>query len=54
MRKTIKATLLVMAMSLTFAAGLLRVNFWLFLFLAGAGKATRYVAVLLAARGVFG
>ena len=39
---------------LTFAAGLLRVNFWLFLFLAGAGKATRYVAVLLAARGVFG
>lgn len=39
---------------LTFAAGLLRVNFWLFLFLAGAGKAARYAAVLLAAQGVFG
>ena len=39
---------------LTFAAGLLRVNFWLFLALAGTGKAARYAAVVLAAQGVFG
>ena len=30
---------------LTFAAGVLRVNFWLFLALAGAGKAARYAVV---------
>ncbi len=39
---------------LTFAAGLMRVNFWLFLALAGAGKAARYAVVLLAAQGAFG
>ena len=37
---------------LTFAAGLLRVNFWLFLALAGAGKAARYAVVLFVAQGV--
>lgn len=31
---------------LTFAAGLLRVNVWLFLLLVGIGKAGRYAAVL--------
>jgi len=36
---------------LTFAAGVLRVNVWVFLVLAGAGKAARYGLVLLAAQG---
>ncbi len=32
--------------ALTFVAGLMRVNFWLFLLLVGIGKATRYAVVL--------
>ncbi len=39
---------------LTFATGLLRVNFWLFLALAGAGKAARYAVVLLAVQRALG
>ena len=35
---------------LTFAAGLLRVNFWLFLALAGVGKAARNAVVLFTAQ----
>ena len=31
----------------------MRVNFWLFLALAGAGKAARYAVVLFAAQGLF-
>jgi len=37
---------------LTFAAGFLRVNVWVFLILVGIGKAGRYAAVLLAAQGL--
>jgi membrane protein YqaA with SNARE-associated domain len=36
---------------LTFAAGVLRVNFWLFLLLVSIGKAGRYAVVILAAQG---
>ena len=36
---------------LTFAAGVLRVNFWLFLLLVSNGKAGRYAVVILAAQG---
>lgn len=32
--------------ALTFVAGLMRVNFWLFLLLVALGKATRYAVVL--------
>jgi membrane protein YqaA with SNARE-associated domain len=32
--------------ALTFVAGLMRVNFWLFLLLVAIGKATRYAAIL--------
>ncbi len=39
---------------LTFAAGVLKVRFWAFLLLVGAGKATRYAAALLIAEGVLG
>ncbi len=39
---------------LTFIAGVLRVNFWFFLALVGAGKTVRYVAVAAFADGVFG
>ena len=35
---------------LTFAAGVMRVNFWLFMALVAAGKGARYLAVILAAR----
>lgn len=37
---------------LTFAAGVLRVNFWLFLILVTIGKVGRYVAVMAAAASV--
>jgi membrane protein YqaA with SNARE-associated domain len=37
---------------LTFAAGILRVNFWLFLILVAIGKAGRYAVVILAAQGL--
>ena len=37
---------------LTFAAGVLRVNIWLFLALVAIGKAGRYAVVLLAAKGL--
>jgi membrane protein YqaA with SNARE-associated domain len=37
---------------LTLAAGVLRVNVWLFLVLVAAGKAVRYAAVLAAAQGL--
>ena len=37
---------------LTFAAGVMRVNVWVFLVLVGIGKAARYALVLLAAKGV--
>ena len=36
---------------LTFAAGVLRGNFWLFLLLVSIGKAGRYAVVILAAQG---
>ena len=36
---------------LTFSAGVLRVNFWLFLLLVSIGKAGRYAVVILAAQG---
>ncbi|HIE20936.1 MAG TPA: DedA family protein [Rhodospirillales bacterium] len=36
---------------LTFAAGVLQVNFWLFLLLVSIGKAGRYAVVILAAQG---
>ena len=36
---------------LTFAASVLRVNFWLFLLLVSIGKAGRYAVVILAAQG---
>lgn len=39
---------------LTFVAGMLRVNVWLFLLLVGIGKAGRYIVLLAAARGLFG
>ena len=39
---------------LTFAAGILRVNFWLFLALVASGKAARYFVVALTAQGFFG
>ena len=39
---------------LTFIAGTLRVRFWAFLLLVGAGKASRYAAALLLAQGVLG
>ncbi len=38
---------------LTFAAGILRVNFWLFLVLVTIGKAARYAAVLWVADAFF-
>ena len=38
---------------LTFAAGLMRVNVWLFLVLVAMGKAGRYAVVLTLAQGVF-
>jgi len=38
--------------ALTFVAGLMRVNFWLFLALVGIGKATRYAVVLWLVEGV--
>jgi membrane protein YqaA with SNARE-associated domain len=38
--------------ALTFVAGLMRVNFWLFLLLVGIGKATRYAVVLWLVEGV--
>lgn len=37
---------------LTFAAGILRVNVWLFLLLVAIGKGGRYGVVILAAQGV--
>ncbi len=37
---------------LTFAAGILRVNVWLFLSLVASGKAARYAVVLLVAQGM--
>ncbi len=37
---------------LTFAAGVLRVNVWVFLVLAGVGKAARYALELLALKGL--
>ncbi|MDA1090245.1 MAG: DedA family protein [Proteobacteria bacterium] len=37
---------------LTFAAGILRVNFWLFLVLVAIGKAGRYAVVMMAAQGL--
>ena len=39
---------------LTLVAGILRVNFWLFLALVASGKAVRYFAVALIAQGFFG
>ena len=39
---------------LTLVAGILRVNFWLFLALVAVGKAVRYFAVALIAQGFFG
>jgi len=39
--------------ALTFIAGIMRVNFWVFLCLTAIGKATRY-AILLGLLGVFG
>ena len=39
---------------LTFAAGIMRVNFWLFLILVAVGKGARYIAVILAARELVG
>lgn len=38
--------------ALTFVAGLMRVNFWLFLLLVAIGKATRYAVVLWVIEGV--
>ena len=39
---------------LTFAAGVMRVNFWLFMALVTAGKGARYLVVILAARELAG
>ncbi len=39
---------------LTFAAGVMRVNFWLFFALVAAGKGARYLAVIAAARELAG
>ena len=39
---------------LTFAAGVMRVNFWLFMALVAAGKGARYLVVILAARELAG
>lgn len=39
---------------LTFVAGVLRMNFWLFVLLVGAGKAARYVVVATIAHGIWG
>ena len=39
---------------LTFAAGIMRVNFWLFLILVAVGKGARYIAVILATRELTG
>jgi len=39
---------------LTFAAGIMRVNFWLFFALVAAGKGTRYLFIILAARELAG
>ncbi len=39
--------------ALTFIAGIMRVNFWLFLLLTGIGKGLRYVIVILITLGVF-
>ncbi|MCH7942230.1 MAG: DedA family protein [Proteobacteria bacterium] len=39
---------------LTFVAGVMRVNFWLFFVLVAAGKGARYLAVILAARDLAG
>lgn len=39
---------------LTFVAGIMRVNFWLFLVLVAVGKAARYWIVILAAQGMIG
>jgi len=36
---------------LTFAAGILKINFWLFVLLVAIGKAGRYALVILAAQG---
>ncbi len=37
---------------LTFAAGMLRVNAWIFVILVATGKAARYAVVLLVAQGL--
>ena len=39
---------------LTFVAGVMRVNFWLFMVLVAAGKGARYLAVIAAARELVG
>ncbi len=39
---------------LTFVAGMLRVNFWIFVVLVGVGKTARYIAVAVFADGLFG
>ena len=39
---------------LTFIAGVLRMNFWLFVLLVGFGKAMRYIVVVAVAQGAFG
>ena len=39
---------------LTFVAGIMRVNFWLFAALVTAGKGARYLALILAAEAVVG
>ncbi len=38
---------------LTFVAGVLRMNFWLFVLLVGVGKAARYVVVAAVAHGLW-
>ena len=39
---------------LTFVAGVMRVNFWLFIALVAVGKGARYLAVIAAARELAG
>jgi len=39
---------------LTFAAGILRVNFWVFVILTGTGKTARYAVIAVFADRIFG
>ena len=50
----IMAWLPVVGDPLTFVAGVLRVNFWLFIALVAVGKGARYLAVIAAARELAG